>query len=396
MRPLSGLRVLAFEQYGAGPFGTQFLADLGGDVIKIETPGAGDYARALGPYFVPGDKSSAASLFFQSFNRNKRSFTLDITCPAGREVLVRLAKWAHATADNLRGDVPAKLGITYESLSEHNPDIVCAHCSGYGRTGGRSRWPGFDYLMQAESGYFALADPEGPPSRFGLSIVDYMAGLEMALGLAAGVLRARAGGGGGDIDVSLDDAALFNLSYMAAWGLNGGEAPARARRSAHPSFVPCQLYRTSDGWIYLMCNKEKFWPILCGLIGREDAAHDARFATLKERGINRAAVEELLDAELSKRSAAQWMDVFGGKIPAAQLRSISDALTSAREQGRLNEVANDAGQSILLPACPIKFASDAKDADTAAPELGADTEDILAELGYTAQQIADLKSEQAI
>jgi crotonobetainyl-CoA:carnitine CoA-transferase CaiB-like acyl-CoA transferase len=168
--PLNGVRVLAVEQYGAGPFGTMFLADQGAEVIKIENPNdGGDMSRAVGPhFFAPGD-----SEFFHSFNRNKKSLTLDLSRPQGQAVLHDFVRSADALASNLRGDVPVKLGLVYDRLKVHNPKIVCAHLSAYGRGGPRADWPGFDYLMQAEAGYFSLTgEPGAPPARFGLSIVD--------------------------------------------------------------------------------------------------------------------------------------------------------------------------------------------------------------------------------
>jgi succinate--hydroxymethylglutarate CoA-transferase len=151
--PLHGVRVLTVEQYGAGPFGTQFLSDQGAEVIKIESPAmGGDYARNVGPYFFTDEHSQ----FFHSFNRNKKSLTLDITTPEGRAVFHDLVKTADAVTSNARGDVPARLGLLYEDLKGFNPKIVCAHLSAYGRTGSRANWPGFDYLMQAETGYFSL------------------------------------------------------------------------------------------------------------------------------------------------------------------------------------------------------------------------------------------------
>ncbi|MYG26704.1 MAG: CoA transferase, partial [Boseongicola sp. SB0677_bin_26] len=153
--PLEGIRVLAVEQYGAGPFGTQHLADLGAEVIKIENrQSGGDYARALGPYFVEGAKGDDGSLFFQSINRNKRSLTLDLGRSEAQQIFRRLVASADAVANNLRGDVPEKLGLTFDALKSANAAIVCAHCSGYGREGPRRDWPGYDYLMQAETGYF--------------------------------------------------------------------------------------------------------------------------------------------------------------------------------------------------------------------------------------------------
>jgi len=159
--PLAGLRIIAVEQYGAGPFATQHLADLGAEVIKIENPKeGGDIGRQVGPHFFgPGD-----SHFYEAFNRNKKSVALDLKQPEGRQVLLDLVRTSDAILDNLRGDLPAKLGVDYASLSEANPKIVCVHLSAYGRTGSRKAWPGYDYMMQAEAGYLSLTgEPDGPP-----------------------------------------------------------------------------------------------------------------------------------------------------------------------------------------------------------------------------------------
>ena len=189
--PLEGLKVLAFEQYGAGPFGSQYLSDLGAEVIKIEPAGTdGDYLRALGPYFIDEERNSASSIFFQALNRNKKSITLNILSGEGKEILGKLVKTSDAVCNNLRGDVPEKLGITFDQLKQYNKKIVAAHCSAYGREGPRKSWPGYDYLMQAEAGYFSLTgEPDAPPARFGLSIVDYMSGLTMAFSLVSGVYQ---------------------------------------------------------------------------------------------------------------------------------------------------------------------------------------------------------------
>ena len=268
MLPLSGLRVIAIEQYGAGPFGSMMLADLGAEVIKVENPAeGGDVSRSVGPHFF----GNGDSHFFQSFNRNKKSLTLNLKHPQAARVLHALVRTADATFDNLRGDQPGRLGITYAQLERFNPRIVCTHLSAYGREGSRKAWPGYDYLMQAEAGYLALTgEPDGPPSRMGLSIVDLMAGLNAAFALVSGVLSARATGKGRDIDVDLFDTALQNLCYLAVWYLNAGVNQGREPRSSHPSLTPSQLYRTRDGFIFIMCNKEKFWPELCRCIGRPE------------------------------------------------------------------------------------------------------------------------------
>ena len=224
-------------------------------------------------FFTPED-----SEFFHAYNRNKKSLTLDLSREEGFQVFQDLVQTSDAVASNLRGDVPEKLGLTYESLGKVNEKIVCAHLSAYGRKGPRASWPGFDYLMQAEAGYFSLTgEPDAPPTRFGLSVVDQMTGLALAYAVLAGITGARASGQGRDLDVSLFDVALCNLGYPAIWYLNEGHQTERLERSAHPALTPCELYRTADGWIYLMCNKEKFWPALCKDLEREDWSRDDRF-----------------------------------------------------------------------------------------------------------------------
>ncbi|MGW8271566.1 MAG: CaiB/BaiF CoA transferase family protein, partial [Burkholderiales bacterium] len=274
--PLEGLRVLAVEQYGAGPWGSLYLADLGAEVIKIENPkDGGDVSRSVGPHFFsPGD-----SQFFHTFNRNKKSIALDLKHPEGAAVLRDLAVDADALLDNLRGDVPERIGLTYAQLKSANPRIVCAHLSAYGRQGSRAAWPGYDFLMQAEAGYLTLTgEPGTPPTKFGLSMVDLAAGLTCALGLLAAVMKARATGQGCDLDTSLYDVALHHLNYPATWYLNAGAVTGRQPRSAHPSVVPSQLYTTRDGWIFVMCNKEKFWELLAGELGHPEWCADPRLA----------------------------------------------------------------------------------------------------------------------
>jgi succinate---hydroxymethylglutarate CoA-transferase len=391
--PLESVRVLAVEQYGAGPFGTMALADLGADVVKIEDrKSGGDFARGIGPYFVPG-KDGEESEFFHSYNRNKRSFTVDLTTQAGRRVFHDLVKTADVVASNLRGDVPEKLGLTYETLKAVNKKIVCAHLSAYGRTGPRADWPGFDYLMQSEAGYFSLTgEPDGPPTRMGLSIVDQMTGLGLAYIIAAGVVGARSSGIGQDLDVSLFDVALSNLGYPATWYLNEGHVQTRLPRSGHPSLTPCQLYLTKDGSIFIMCNKEKFWPNLCLAIERHEWSDDPRFKTFTERLENRALIQDLLDEVLSGKTTAEWLAIFSGDVPAAPVLSVEEALDNpfVRDHGRVVDLERDGFDPITVVATAYR-ASASPAPHRAAPGLGQHTETILSELGYDQAQIAELK-----
>lgn len=323
---LSGIRILSVEQYGAGPYGTMLLADLGAEVIKIEDAArGGDVSRSVGPYLL----GSGDSEFFQTFSKGKTSVALDLKSAEGRAAFERLASGADAVANNLRGDQPGKLGLTFGALKRVNPKIVCAHLSAYGRDNPRADWPGYDYLMQAEAGFMMMTgEPDGPPVRCGLSIVDFHTGSQLATAILAGILGARSGGEGCDIDVSLFDTALHQLSYPATWYLNRGHVTGRLPRGAHPSIAPSQLVQTKDGWGLLMCQTPKFWDIFCDLAGAPSLAGDARFSSVALRHQNLEALTESIDAALVVRTTSEWMAIFGGKVPFAPVLDLAAALDS--------------------------------------------------------------------
>ena len=377
--PLQGLRILAVEQYGAGPYGSMHLADLGAEVIKIESPPGGDVSRATGPYFLgEGD-----SLFFQTFNLNKRSLRLDLKAAEGREVFEKLVASADAVLNNLRGDQPGKLGLDYATLSKLNPKIVCAHLSAYGRDNERAAWPGYDYLMQAEAGFMALTgEPDAPPARFGLSMVDFMTGTTLSMGLLAAVIGAMRTGFGRDVDVSLFDVALHQLSYPATWYLNEGHRTERLSRSAHPSTVPCQVYRTADGWVMVMCMLEKFWQTFVEGIGNPEWAAEPRFANFAERRQVREELTVLVDTILSTQPTAYWTQKFAGRIPIAPVLDIAQALDNpyVRDVDMLQDVEHAQGTQRLLRN-PIKLDGQ-RLSGNACPPLNADADALLRELGY--------------
>ncbi len=393
--PLAGLRVLAVEQYGAGPAGTVYLADLGAEVIKIENHlDGGDFGRDVGPHFF-GPKDSQ---FFETFNRNKKSFTLDLKHPEGKKVFRELVKTADAVINNLRGDQPAKLGITHEDLKAVNPKIVCVHLSAYGREGSRAAWPGYDYLMQAETGLMALTgDPESPPAKFGVSIIDLMTGLAASYALLAGVTSARATGRGRDLDTSLFDLALYSLNYPGTWYLNGGHLTGRVSRSGHPSLVPSELYKTEDGWIMIMCNKEKFWGVLADALGKPEWKDDPALNTFKMRLANRERVRDLLDEALSTHTTAHWVQQLGGTVPVAPVYDVKEALDSdyVRERGDIVEFSAPDGRKANMLAGPIRLPG-VELPKNMAPALGADTEELLRELGYDDEGIDALRKQRVI
>lgn len=394
--PLQGLRILAVEQYGAAPYGTLQLAALGADIIKIETPHQGDVSRGVGPYFLQ-EEESRSSLFYQGLNLNKRSIVIDLKRPGGQEVLHELVRTSDGLINNLRGDVPTRLGLDYASLCEVNKTLVCAHLSAYGRDGPRAKWPGYDYVMQAEAGYFALTgEPDGPPTRFGLSVVDLQSGVTLAFALLAGILDSRRSGIGRDLDVSLYDVALHNLNYVAMWSLNAGHHQERIARSSHFSLSPCQLFPTADGWIYLMCNKEKFWRLLCETVELPEIADDPRFATFADRLKYRDELTQVLDEVLKTATTSEWLERFRGRVPAAPVYDVAQALNAdyPNSSGRIESFETSCGQQVRTLKAPVHTSH--TPAPRIAPSLGEDTDVLLGELGYSAGRIAELRAAGAV
>jgi crotonobetainyl-CoA:carnitine CoA-transferase CaiB-like acyl-CoA transferase len=397
--PLQGIRVLTIEQYGAGPYGTMHLADLGAEIIKVEAPARpgvapGDSARHAGPFFLGANDSQ----FFQSFNRGKRSVVLDLHQPQGYAAFLKLAAKADAVMNNLRGDQPAKLRITYADLQTANPRLVCAHLSGYGRTGPRAGWPAYDYLAQAEAGYLHLTgEPEAPPTRMGLSIIDYMSGVTMAYALTAALLGAYRSGKGCDVDVTLYDVAMHQLSYPATWYMNESYVSERRPRSGHPSVVPCEMYPTADGWLFIMCMTPKFWIALCECLGRPELAADERYRGFAERFANRDALADILDGEFRGATTGVWMQRLGGRVPAAPVLTLPQALDNPHfhaTEGVLT-LAHPQRPDLKMVAAPIRIDGRRPDA-SAGPALGADTEALLAEAGLSAADIASLRATGAV
>jgi succinate--hydroxymethylglutarate CoA-transferase len=392
MLPLAGLRLLCFESWGAGSFGAMLLAQLGAEVISVENPAVGgNTLRHMGLYFL--DAARQESEGFLAANQNKRSFTLNLKTSGGQEILHKLAATADATLDNLRGDVPEKLGITFEALKKSNPKIVCAHISGYGRTGPRAGWPGYDFLMQAEAGWMSVTgEPGGIPAKVGVSVVDLMGGLYGALGLLAAIIGARATGVGRDIDTNLLDIALASLCYQGIWYLNEGLMETCQPRSAHTAEAPCQLYRTQDGWLYIACLLPKFWDRLCEILSRQDLLADPRFATNESRMQNREALTGILDGEFQQKKTSDWLAELQGKVPCAPVLNIAQALENpyVRQQGKIVALFHPERGKVRVLASPFHCPGEEIPLKLA-PHLGEATEAILSELGYEASRLAALR-----
>ena len=376
--PLEGVRVLAIEQFGAGPWATMMLADLGAEIIKVENPATGgDVGRYVTPY-----ASAQDSLYFQSFNRNKKSITLNLQHPRVAQILHPLAAAADAVFNNLRGDLPARLGLDYAALKHLKSDLVCCSLSAFGRTGARAAEPGYDYLMQGYAGWMSITgEPEGPPQKSGLSLVDLNAGVCAALGMVSAILRARETGVGGDVEVNLFDAAISQLAYVGAWHLTRGYDPAPTPDSSHPSQIPSQVLPTRDGWLVVMCAKEKFYRNLVRLLGLPELAADPRFASFELRLENRDELIPQLKARTRQKPTAEWLERLKGQVPCAPVNSVAEAFADpqvAADQMVLDLPHPEFG-TVKTPAGPIRI-DDAAVAPRRGPGLGEHTDEILQNL----------------
>jgi len=393
--PLAGVRILALTQLGAGPYAMTVLADLGAEIVKIEDPTTGgDEARTVPPGAEDGD-----GIYYQSFNRNTRSLTLNLRVPEGQHLLHRLASVADAVYANPRGDLPAKLGFDYAHLKAYNPRIVCCVLSGFGRTGPHAADPAYDYLLQSRAGFMSVTgEPGTPPSRCGVAVVDFSGGLMSVVGLLVGLLRARETGIGGDVDVSLLDTAVSMLNYLAAWTLSGQLEPQRLPDSAHPSLVPSQCFPTRDGYIVVMCMKEKFWRRLAERLGLGHLVDDPRFATFADRLQHRDVLLPLLKDVFRTKTAAEWLTLLRGEVPCAPVQSIAEALRDEQVLARDMVISYQHPRfgTVRQVGCPIKM-DGVEPRYGPAAALGADTDEILRELLHLNQaQIRELREKGAI
>jgi len=388
--PLDGVRILAVSQFGAGPFGTQMLADLGADIIKIEDPGVGgDSAR-----YVPPFQGEADSPYFQSFNRGKRSVSINLRHPDGQAVFHDLVRVSDAVFNNARGDLPDKLGLTYDPLKEINPRVVCCSLTGYGRTGPRAAEPAFDYLVQGYAGYMAVTgEPDGPPGKCGVSVIDFAGGYAAMVGLMVGLFDAQRTGVGRDVDISLLDTAVSMLSYFAVWTLNRDWIAERTRSSAHQTIVPAQNFPTRDGWIVIFCNKDKFWRDLVETLGAAELAEDARFRTFGDRFVNKDALLPLLQARFAARTTDEWLDRLRGRVPCAPVNDVRQALADPQVLARdmIVEVEHPDFGTLKEVRSPVRTEGEIRH-PARAPRLGEHTDQILREvLSYSDSTIARLR-----
>jgi len=396
MKPLDDIKILSLEQYGAGPFGSLHLADLGAEVIKIEDPNFnGDVGR-----YVPPFNKGTDSLFHETFNRGKKSIVIDINSDEGRKVFNELVKKSDVVYSNFRGDVPEKLKITYDYLKSINKKIVCVSLTGFGMTGPRSSEPGYDYIMQGLTGWMNLTgEPDGPPTKSGLSLVDYSGGLIASIAILAGVHSARRTGEGMDCDLSLYDTALSLLTYPATWWLSKEYEVERSSRSSHPSLVPFQLFKGEDEWFVVGCAKEKFWERLRDLL-EDERLRDEKFSNFSLRFDNKKELITILDEIFSQKKADEWLELLKDKqIPSGPINSLKDVFDDEHAISRemFFEYEHPELGRVKQVLSPVNVGKENKKDIKRAPMYNEHTENILRDrLNYSEEEIQRLKDNGVI
>jgi crotonobetainyl-CoA:carnitine CoA-transferase CaiB-like acyl-CoA transferase len=385
--PLSGVRVLDFCHFLAGPYGTLILAELGADVIKIEDPDHPDEARLVGPHFQ-GDQS----LYFATLNRGKRSVSARLSRPEGRHIVCDLLRTADVVVDNFRPGVMAKLGLDPEALRRLNPAVVSCSLSGFGASGPYASRVGYDYTIQALTGVMSMTgEPDGPPGKAGISYVDHSGGLAIALAVCAALFDRGHNGQGRHIDLGLLDIQTSMLTYLAAWGLNREYVPERARHGAHPSLVPAQTFPTRDGHLSLFIGNDAMWKRLVHALDDPRLA-DTELESNSGRSRQRNHVLEILSTLFAAHNTAHWNVVLTkAGVPCAPVNTLNQALNDPQVKYRNLVVSAHHPQygDYRCTRGPLPHMASSLPL-RGAPLPGEHTSDVLNEIGYTTAQIAAL------
>ncbi len=394
--PLEGIRILDLSWVLAGPFATMVLSDLGAEVIKVEKPQTGDLARGNGP-FIDGESS-----YFLSLNRGKKSITIDLQTPQGKQVFLELVKKVDVVVENFVPGTMKRLGLDYEVLKKQNPGLIYAAISGFGQTGPYAHNRAFDIIIQAMGGMMSITgEPDGPPVRPGASIGDITAGLFTSIGILSALLEHGKSGKGQMLDISMLDCQLAILENAFGRFFATGEVP-RPTGTRHPIFTPFQAFETKDGYIVvaMVGGVRNQWPLFCAIIGRLDLMDDERYETGGSRTEHYNELEPILSEVMKTKTTAEWIEQLSEVgIPCGPINSIDQVASHPQVLARemIVEVPHPRVGKVKLINTPVKLSRTPARVERASPDLGQDTRQLLAELlGMSEGEIENLRESKVI
>jgi crotonobetainyl-CoA:carnitine CoA-transferase CaiB-like acyl-CoA transferase len=392
--PLSNTRILDLSLIMAGPYCTLILGDLGAEVIKVERPGVGEGARGVPPHFFEGE-----SAYFIAMNRNKKSITLDLKSPKGREIFYELAKKSDVVVDNFRPGVMKKLGVDYDTLKGVNPGIICCSISGYGETGPSKDRPAFDLIIQARGGIMSYTgEPGRMPARMGAPMGDLAGGLFAANGVLAALYQREQTGQGQKLDISLLDCQISLLTYRAQYYFVGNEI-AQPVGSGHTSIHPIRAFKTKTFDIVIDFNTQSIFIEFCNVIGNPEMAESPKFNSRENRLKNKEELYDFLEKTFLTKTGEEWLELLDKKVPIGPINRIDKALADPQILSRnmVPEVDYGKGKKLKILGNPIKMSEIDQEVFKAPPRLGEHTEQVLTELlGYSPEEVEELRNQGII
>jgi succinate--hydroxymethylglutarate CoA-transferase len=393
--PLARMRVVDLTRILAGPLCTMMLGDMGAEVIKVEPPDKGDDTRGWGPPFVAGEAA-----YFLGINRNKRSLTLNMAVPAGQKVLAGLVEKADVLIDNFRIGTLEKWGFTDAWFEQHAPRLVRCSITGYGSTGPKAALPGYDFILQAESGLMSICgEPDGAPTKYGVAIVDVCTGMLASNAILAALNARHRTGKGQKVELSLYETSLAMLINVASNYLTAGRNGGRFG-NGHPSIVPYTTYRTADAMVAIGIGNERQFTRAAEVLGHPEWATDARFTSNRARVENRDLIDGLINEALSHGDADAWLEKLKAVgVPCGRINSVADALDDPHTVARdmIETVEHSTIGALKMLGIPFKFSDTACSLRRAPPTLGQHSDEILAgELGLDAKAIAELRQAKVV
>ena len=395
MQPLSGVKVLDLTRIVSGPFATMLLGDLGAEIIKIEEPVSGDESRTYGPPFVNGE-----SAYFLSINRNKKSCAINLKTPEGIALIRELALKSDVLIENFRPGTLKKFGLSYEELKKQNPGLIYCAITGFGQTGPDSHRPGYDLIIQGESGVMDITgDPDGPPTKVGTSIADLLTGQYASQGVLAALVERSRTGEGRRVEVAMFDCLASLLTFNAGGYFATGNTPKR-KGNSHPSIVPYETFETLDGWINIGVANDKFWNSFCKIIDRLDLQNDPKFAMASDRVKNRLELLPTIREIIKGNKKSHWIDLLEkAGIPSGMIKNVGEVCDSEQliSRGMILNMPHPTAGIVKNIDSPLRFDDRNDEVHAAPPILGQHTHEILSNvLKISPDEITLLEKKGAI